>query len=187
MDFSIPALPLEQALNAYGRTTRQPALFSSDMVAGLVSSPVVGRHTAQEALRILLQGTGLAPDRVVTAAGTTFLLRPVADSPPSAAGTTLVLDGFAALLQSRTMRALCADARTRPGRLRVLFQLVLGPSGAVDSARLLDSSGDAERDAALLAALRRLRLDAAPPAGYVGQPLLMTVMPTPAGAASPCG
>jgi TonB family protein len=185
--FDIPALPLEQALQRYGRTTRQPALFSSDMVAGLVSSPVRGRHSASQALRLLLQGTGLSSDRVETAAGTTFLLRPATMTEAAAPAPRLVLDGFAGLLQSRTMQVLCADLRTRPGTYRVLFQFALDASGAVDSARLLDSSGDAGRDAVLLAALRRLRLDVAPPAGFVGQPLTMALAPTPAGAASPCG
>lgn len=187
IDFDIPALPLEQALQRYGRTTRQPALFSSDMVAGLVSSPVRGRHSALQALRLLLQGTGLRSEPVESEAGTTFLLRPATETEPPVPAPRLALDGFAGLLQSRTMQVLCADLRTRPGTFRVLFQFALDASGAVESARLLDSSGDAGRDAVLLAALRRLRLDVAPPAGFVGQPLTMALAPTPAGAASPCG
>lgn len=187
IDFDIPALPLEQALQRYGRTTRQPALFSSDMVAGLVSSPVRGRHSASQALRLLLEGTGLSSDRVETQAGTTFLLRPATGTEPAVPAPRLALDGFAGLLQSRTMQVLCADLRTQPGTFRVLFQFALDASGAVESARLLDSSGDTSRDAVLLAALRRLRLDVAPPAGFVGQPLTMALAPTSAGAASPCG
>ena len=187
IDFDIPALPLEQALQRYGRTTRQPALFASDMVAGLVSSPVRGRHSASQALRLLLEGTGLSSDRVETQAGTTFLLRPATGTAAAVPAPRLALDGFAGLLQSRTMQVLCADLRTRPGTFRVLFQFALDASGAVESARLLDSSGDTSRDAVLLAALRRLRLNVAPPAGFVGQPLTMALAPTPAGAASPCG
>lgn len=185
--FDMPALPLEQALHLYGRITQQPALFSSDMIAGLVSSPVRGHHSAWDALRLLLAGTGLEVDRVDSLAGATFLLRPALPSQPDQAPATLELDGFAALLQSRVVQALCADGRTRPGNFRILFQLVLGVSDRLPSVRLLDSSGDDRRDAAVLSVLRQLDPGASPPPSFTGRPLTFAITPTQAGAAPPCG
>lgn len=187
IDFDIPAQPLEDALYQYGDISRQPALFSSSMLAGLTSAPVRGRHTPDAALRLLLAGTGLAADRVDSAHGRTFMLRRKAARTPLPASAPVDLDGYPGLVQARIWQALCNDPRTAPGSYGSLFRLRVDEAGRVRDARLLDSSGDAYRDAALLAALARVRIGAPPPVPEMRQPFVMSLRLAAPGAASPCG
>ncbi|WP_066123023.1 secretin and TonB N-terminal domain-containing protein [Bordetella ansorpii] len=185
VDFDIPAQPLEDALYQYGDISRQPALFSSSLLAGLTSSPVRGRLTADAALRQLLAGTGLVAEPVVTPHGRTFMLRrpsgrAAPDPVPSAA-----LDGYPGLVQARIWQALCDDPRTAPGAYQALFRVRVDGGGRVRDARLLQSSGDAYRDVALLATLGRVSIGAPPPRPELRRPFVMSLQPAAAGV-SPC-
>ena len=59
-DFNIPPQALVTALKAYAGSTNLQLLYPSVITQGLRSNGVVGKHTPQEALTILLQGTGLS-------------------------------------------------------------------------------------------------------------------------------
>jgi iron complex outermembrane recepter protein len=59
-DFNIPPQALASALKAYAQDTNLQLLYPSEIVQGLQSKGVVGQHTPQEALTILLQGSGLS-------------------------------------------------------------------------------------------------------------------------------
>jgi TonB family protein len=183
--FDIPAQPLDAALYRYGDISRQPALFPSDMITGLMSSAVHGSYPAAAALRLLLEGTGLEAEKVASAQGDIFLLR------KSGAGAVApaddrVLDGYPALIQARVVQALCADARTAPGSYRALFSVQVDADGRVGEVRLIDPSGDGRRDAALLSTLRQVRIGMPPPSAAMQQPFTMALSPTGAAAASPC-
>ena len=84
--YDIPAGPLPAALSAWGAQSGQQLVFSPELVAGKRSRAVSGRHTAGEALRRLLQDTGLEAQ---DAGNSTFALRrapaPAAGVPVSAA------------------------------------------------------------------------------------------------------
>jgi iron complex outermembrane receptor protein len=73
--FAIPAGPLPQALNAFGRTTGLTVLFTQAEAAGAQSPGVSGAMTAEAALVRLLAGTGwshrFADARTVTLARAT--------------------------------------------------------------------------------------------------------------------
>lgn len=57
--YGIPAGPLEDALNRFGRDSGLLLSFTQDQVKGLRSPGLQGRHTARSGLDALLQGTGL--------------------------------------------------------------------------------------------------------------------------------
>lgn len=57
--FDIPAQDLGEALIAFGRVTGQQLVFDPATVAGKRSSALAGSHGTDEALRLLLAGTGL--------------------------------------------------------------------------------------------------------------------------------
>lgn len=81
-NFSIPAQPLAQALTALGQQAGIQVAVSAPAVSGKTSTPVSGVMTAEQALQILLSGTGVAyrftsPTMVTIASG------------PSASGLTL--------------------------------------------------------------------------------------------------
>ncbi len=56
----IPAGPLEAALNRYGREAGILLSYPTELTAGLRSPGLTGAHSVQEALPLLLEGTGLA-------------------------------------------------------------------------------------------------------------------------------
>jgi hypothetical protein len=189
-DFDIPAQPLDAALYLFGDTSRQPALFPSAMIAGLASSAVHGRYAAETALRLLLGGTGLAAEKVESTHGDIFLLKRVEGGGSNMAGVPAAgsgLDGYPALVQARVMQALCANARIAPGSFRSLFRVQVGAAGQMVDARLIDSTGDNRRDAALLATLLQVQMGAPPPSAAMQQPFTMALLPLHPGAASPCG
>lgn len=180
LDFDIPALPLNAALNRYADTTGQPALFPSDLTAGRTSSAIRGRYSAEVALSALLEGTGLSIDKLDSVLGQTFVLK--------AAERRVVVqqngmtelfreDGYPGLIQRRIWQALCANSYTTPGKYTALLRFYLDAGGHVNGARLLGSSGNRERDVALLEVLRMVRIDRAPPPVLTRQPLTITVSP----------
>jgi TonB family protein len=185
-DFDIPAQPLDAALYRYGDISRQPALFPSDLITGLMSSAVHGSYPAAAALRLLLEGTGLEAEKVASAQGDIFLLRRSGAGAVDATADERVLDGYPALIQARIVQALCADARTAPGSYRALFSVQVDADGRIGEVRLIDPSGDSRRDAALLSTLRQVQIGMPPPSAAMQQPFTMALSPTGAAAASPC-
>lgn len=59
INFNIPAQPLGSALNAFAEVTGWQVSFQTELAADAKSSGVSGNHTPEEALRTLLDGTGL--------------------------------------------------------------------------------------------------------------------------------
>lgn len=60
VSFNIPPQELAAALSAFGEQTNLQVLYASDALQDLKSGGVMGPHTPEEALNILLQGTGLS-------------------------------------------------------------------------------------------------------------------------------
>jgi len=58
-DFHIPAEPLGKALTDYSRIASRQIVFSESLTADKAVSGVFGRYTAEQALSLLLAGTGL--------------------------------------------------------------------------------------------------------------------------------
>lgn len=184
LDFDIPAQPLVAALNRYASLTLRPALFSSEVVAGRTSSAIRGRYAPEAALHLLLEGTGLAAEKIRSGPADAFVLKPVPVPAPSPIETALARAGdYRGLLQARLWDALCGDARTRPGDYRALLRFEVDGVGQVRQVQLLGSTGNARRDAAVRARLERVRMDDPPPPG-MPQPLTMIVLPGDPGRAA---
>lgn len=177
--FDIPAQPLATALNRYASASGWPILFRGTTVAGRISSPVQGDYEPEAALHRLLDGTGLAPVKVDAGPPDAYTLKEAeagsrwAGAP--AAGTGVDFE-YGAWVQARIWDALCADVQTTPGAWRALLRFRLDADGHVQDARMLSSTGPARRDAAVLAALQRVRMERAPPLA-MPQPLTMLVLP----------
>ena len=178
LEFDIPALALGDALKRYAAVTRQPALFRSEILAGRTSSAVRGLYSPDAALRLLLDGTGLAAEKVRTGSGVTLSLKAVDASATAPRAASLgSLAGYPGLVQAQVLQALCDSALTRPGAYRSLFRFEVDAAGRVRRPRLLGSTGDAARDAAMLEILQHVHLAHAPPAD-LPQPLTLLVLPT---------
>ncbi|WP_442113499.1 TonB-dependent siderophore receptor [Pseudomonas sp. NUPR-001] len=59
INLNIPSQPLGSALQALGQQSNLQILFSPDTVSGKRSTAINGRYEPQQALRMLLQGTGI--------------------------------------------------------------------------------------------------------------------------------
>jgi TonB family protein len=181
IDFDIPAQPLDTALQRYGSLSRQPALYRAEIVNGQMAAAVRGRYTPEAALRLLLDGTGLTAEKFATGAGSAFILK-VAGVPAVPPHTTGLgsLAGYPGQLQTRVWQALCGDPRTVPGGYRSLLRFQVDAAGQVQRARLIGSTGNSRRDAAVLEALHRVHMDGAPPPD-MPQPVTMLLLPHDAG------
>lgn len=89
-DYRIPAQPLSAALNAFGRQSGLQVTLAASAIRGIVSRPVSGRLTPQQALGAMLAGTGV--EYQLTADGTVVVEQPVAPGQAVDADGSLVLD-----------------------------------------------------------------------------------------------
>lgn len=171
--FAIPAEPLADALSAYSILTGIEVLVPARLVAGRHSSAVNGALEAESALQVLLSGTGLVPHYTRWDAFTLVLAVPEV---PSAVSHAPRFPGYSAQLQVAITNALCRVRGLQPGSYRLAVRLWMDERGAVTEARLLDSTGDAHRDAQLVQVLRQISLGIAPPPG-VPQPSTLLILP----------
>ncbi|MEK7948774.1 STN domain-containing protein [Pigmentiphaga sp. YJ18] len=176
--FELPPQPLGAALDAYARVSGRPVLYRDTLVAGRMSTAVEGMYTGRKALDLMLAGTGLVADDVGTGAIDAFVLRPEegaeslrADQLESSAANA---ERYGGMVQARVMDALCADRLTVPGSYRALLRVAVDSIGRAEI-RLLGSTGEGARDAAILGHLARTRF-APPPAG-LPQPLTLIILP----------
>ncbi|WP_258187436.1 secretin and TonB N-terminal domain-containing protein [Trinickia symbiotica] len=190
--FDLPAQPLAQALQAFGRMTELVVLAPAPLLEGRTSAAVKGDYSPREALERVLTGTGLRPE--FTGADEAIIVAEPAAAPAassaastddSAANAALPIDGigadkeqsaYAAMLQARLTEALCAQPAAVPGSYRLIAQLRIDDKGTVVAVNMVASSGLASRDAAIGHALRSLKLDSAPPSG-LAQPVTIMLRP----------
>lgn len=109
-DFAIPAQPLDEALLAFSEQSGLSVLIDAELAHGHQTKPLNARAEPEEALRRLLDGTGLEIDRVDD---TTWSIR---TKRPERAG--LERTRFASLLQASDFQATPppppSEAPTRP-------------------------------------------------------------------------
>ncbi|WP_162248695.1 TonB family protein [Variovorax sp. Root473] len=185
--FDLPAQPLEISLAVFGRITGHSVLVASSLTAGREAAAVRGDFAPREALHRMLAGSGLVARYTGTNA---FTLVPVPAEPsekgladgratkgdPGAVDAMRAQAGYAAVLQASITRVLCIAQPDAFGRYRLGLRLWIDPTGLVSEARLLEGSGLAQRDVAVLAILRSLEMDAPPPPG-MAQPVTILLTP----------
>lgn len=179
IDFDIPAQPLAMALEQYNAIAGRNTLYSSNLALGRRSAPVRGQLLPGAALAALLEGTGLAAREDST--GSTVILR-TSSGPVST--LTPASDQFYRQIQLGLQAAMCADADARPGDYVVAFRLWIDPAGRVARYER-GSSGQANIDEGIDRALRRMRIDAKPPAD-LAQPIFVAIQPKAPGVTMGC-
>jgi hypothetical protein len=193
LDFDIPAQSLARSLEAYSTVTGIVAVYNGNLALGRQAVRVRGHYSPETALRFLLRGSGLlaqytARDAfVLTLAPTSIALR----TPATIAQAALARQGaaerrYSGLVQAHIARSLCAEQETRPGDYRLAISFWIGSSGEVTKLRLLSSTGDQPRDAAITEVLGRLQSIGEPPPPSMAQPFTMIVLPRSSGGAVDC-
>jgi hypothetical protein len=184
MIFQIPAQPLVTALQAYGQRAGVQVLYESDSAAGRQSAAVEGEFTRDKALELLLSGTDLEvhytrPDAITIAPRT---VRSKDDPPADPLGKADLsigelrvraanrltdvapLQDYSESVQQDIQSALRKNAKTRFGNYRAVLDLWIDSARVIQKTALLQSTGEADRDAAVTAALQGLTTSRAPPA-----------------------
>ncbi|MDF3835948.1 secretin and TonB N-terminal domain-containing protein [Cupriavidus basilensis] len=159
--FDLPSQPLKQALAQYDAQTNLSVFFPSELADGRTSTAVHGSFSPEAALRRLLEGTGL---NVRAAAADAFVLVPAPQgSHPAAAPPIPAMPRqYDGLVQSRVYQALCERKSLALGDYRLALHVQLAPSGHVQEARLLDTTGNKARDAAIVETVERVDLGQPP-------------------------
>ncbi|MBN8752873.1 MULTISPECIES: STN domain-containing protein [Variovorax] len=182
--FDIRAQPLHEALQQYSAATGRSLLYDSSSVADLVSAPLNGFYTPQEALRQLIAGTGMEAQYTSRDA---FMLVPMtpeqaqaasatATAPPAPSEADAQRQRYLARMQARITQALCGDAATAPGAVRLALRFRIDRANTIRQLEVHAQEGHAGMEAKLRLRLAGLDLGAAPPA-QLGQPVTMLVLP----------
>ncbi|MGC5703330.1 STN domain-containing protein [Pseudomonas sp. NFXW11] len=183
----IPAQDLLQALELFSRATGMAVLVDRDLSRGRRSVSVKGRYSAREGLQRLLAGSGLMA-RYARGDAFTLQVPPATQAPPQGsdgARAARLNSSYASAVQQAVERSLCASALTRPGAFRALLQLWIGADGAVQHSRLVSSTGDLQRDEALVQRLAHTRVGRQAPSS-LRQPLTLLLIPDTTGTRMDC-
>ena len=185
---NLPAQDLEHALQAYSRATGMAVLVDRELTRGRRSIGVRGRFTAQEALAMLLTGSGLMARYARSDA---FTLQAPQVSPPTtprgaaARSAARINNSYATALQHAIETSLCRSPLTRPGSFRALVQIWVNPDGVIEHSRLVSSTGDEQRDEALVRSLSAARVERPAPSS-LRQPVTLLLMPDTTGTRMEC-
>jgi hypothetical protein len=183
--FDIPAQPLFDALETYAAIAGQEVIFDGALATDRRSTAVVGRYSSEDALRLLLKGTGLLPRYMRANAFVLVVAPPVAQRrlPVNEASPALVKQYYGRL-QSGIKAALCGSDGAQPGDYRVAVSFWIDPTGVVSRVVLFGSTGERERDATIKRMLQGLTIGA-PPSGFA-QPVTVIVEPWSPGMTLDC-
>ena len=188
LSLNLPAQDLEHALQAYSRATGMAVLVDRELTRGRRSIGVRGRFTAQEALAMLLTGSGLMARYARNDAFTLQL--PEVSPPPAARGAAArnaarINNSYATALQQAIEASLCRSPLTRPGSFRALVQVWVNPEGWIEHSRLVSSTGDEQRDEALVRSLGTTQVERPAPSS-LRQPVTLLLMPDTTGTRMEC-
>ena len=185
---NLPAQDLEHALQAYSRATGMAVLVDRELTRGRRSIGVRGRFTAQEALAMLLTGSGLMARYARSDAFTLQLpdvSQPSLTRGAAARNAARINNSYATALQQAIEASLCRSPLTRPGSFRALVQVWVNPAGVIEHSRLVSSTGDEQRDEALVRSLGAARVERPAPSS-LRQPVTLLLMPDTTGTRMEC-
>jgi hypothetical protein len=194
--FHIPSQPLADALQSYGQQAGVQVLYESRSATGQLSVAVEGTFTPEDALNLLLTGTELSIR--YTRPNAITLARPFSeqDAPPPSPlvakadlslgtlrvrassdedDTTGALRDYSDSVQTDIQKALQKNAKTRVGSYRAVLDLWIDPSRTVQRTQLFQSTGDADRDTAVAAALQGIVVSRPAPAN-MAQPVRVSIV-----------
>lgn len=188
LTLEIPAQNLVDALELFSRATGMAVLVDRELTRGRRSVGIKGRYSAQEGLSRLLAGSGLMARYARSDAFTLQVPQATPATPLPGAGSSRAArlnSSYASAVQQAVEHSLCGSALTRPGRFRALLQLWIGADGRVQHSRLVSSTGDLQRDEALVQRLADTRVQRQAPSS-LRQPLTLLLIPDTTGKRMDC-
>ncbi|WP_296232963.1 TonB-dependent siderophore receptor [Pseudomonas sp. UBA4617] len=156
----LPAAPLGEAINALAQQSSVQILFASDLGAGRQTPALKGRFTAEEALQVLLEGSGLqaqARDErtfVVVAQGAPAAVPPAQSAPVEMAQMEITASRTSSSLVSATRQSTVIEheqlQELRQGSESLATVLAKAVPGMSDSSRTVTEYGQTLRGRSLL-------------------------------------
>jgi len=184
----LPAQNLESALQAFSRATGMAVLVDRGLTQGRRSMGVRGRYSAQQALGLLLTGSGLMA-RYASSDAFTLQVPEVSQAAAprglKAGPAARINNSYAAALQQAIERGLCRSPLTRPGSFRALVQVWVNRDGLIEHSRLVSSTGDLQRDEALVRSLSTTRIERPAPSS-LRLPVTLLLLPDTTGSRMEC-
>lgn len=168
--FDIAAQPLATAIHEYSVTTGIEVLYESAVTAHRQSPGVAGTYTPQQALAVLLEGSGLTAHAI---AGGTITLSAL---PDRSAGPSLPAPTHAAYFASIQHSFESVFCRLPSGgwrNMRVLLKFRIASSGAIEELGIRGPAGQQDPD--LVRALGHVRFRPPPP--DLPQPVMILMVP----------
>ncbi|VVM63414.1 hypothetical protein PS662_01420 [Pseudomonas fluorescens] len=184
-DLDIPAQELGSALEWFSRSTGMAVLVDHQLTRGRRSIAVKGRLSATDALTRMLSGSGLMARYARADAFTLQVAEVSSIAGPASSSASLAGSSYATSVQAAIERSLCRSPLIRPGSFRALLQLWIGRDGVVQHSRLVSSTGDFKRDAALVESLRNLDIERPTPSS-LSQPVTLLLLPESSGKRMEC-
>ncbi|MBK5437049.1 secretin and TonB N-terminal domain-containing protein [Pseudomonas sp. TH32] len=184
----LPAQTLDSALQAFSHATGMAVLVDRELTRGRRSIGVHGRYSAQQALSLLLTGSGLMARYARSDAFTLQVpevSQPAATRGRKAANAARINNSYATALQQAIERSLCRSPLTRPGSFRALVQVWVNGDGVIEHSRLVSSTGDLQRDEALVLGLGSTRVERPAPSS-LRLPVTLLLMPDSTGTRMEC-
>jgi Secretin and TonB N terminus short domain len=182
VNFDIPAQPLVSALNAYSSAMHMDLFYDGALVVGRQSSAIQGALTPSDALRRLLDGSGLVVR--LTDAKTIAISKPDNSSAEQLAVLKRRSAGYwpyLSRIQLSVREAFCRQTSTPLVTGDVVLRLWIAPSGAVARAELSIPAGSSIHDAAYAVVMSKINIGEPPPSN-MPQPVTMMIMAQPDGA-----
>lgn len=173
----LPSQPVDEAIYRLGLVTGVQIFADGSAVAGRKSKAIAGDYTAEEALRLLLAGTGL----VVRPAGAGAMM--VAPGLVGVEGE-VIRQTYSVGLQRAALVALCRQGDESLGQYRLALRLWIAEQGYPERIDLLSSTGDEHRDSRIRRALLTMTTERPPAA--LPQPVVMVILPRAPQASGDC-
>lgn len=188
--FDIPAQSLASALTAYSTATGIPLFYNSRLAVGRQSHALKGSLDAKDALRILLDGTNLAPIEtthnsitlIVHAADTVFASASPIIAPQLTLNTMRVAafstgdhQFYASAVRYSIQGALQRTSAVKRTTFQVEMNVWLSSTGIIRRMDLLVPTGRADVDLAIVRAIHGLTISAPPPA-MLPQPVHVSIL-----------
>tara|TARA_A100001391_G_scaffold197820_1_gene178642 strand:- start:1064 stop:1819 length:756 start_codon:yes stop_codon:yes gene_type:complete len=173
--FDLPAQPLPLSLETFSEQTGISILVTSDRIQDKTASAVRGHFPPDQALTILLNGTGLTSRRLTDSALT--LIPAQHDDAKTVASKTrsVVPPAYARSLQQSVLTGLCRHQPEQLGQFRLVVQLWANPQGRVTRVHFPDGDAEARWGTSVRASFKDLILPPPPPG--MPQPITLLLHP----------
>jgi len=196
--FNIPAVPLHRALETYSSVTGTALIYNSPLADRQQSRPVVGLFTPEVALRMMLEGSGLA---IRYNSPTDIMLVGVAESdeaarapgigPDGGVRTHILLDtmfvdvarggearpdftSYGVLVARDLKRALARNAVTAHHVYQIQLDIWIDDHGHLERQRVAKTTGRPEFDNEIIKVVKGASIKP-PPQPSMPQPLRVTI------------